>query len=138
MQILASAPRSLAAVSLGVSLRSHNVISALGAARQLSTLPAAIRPSLCGALVASTTAATQQRVQKIPAVFARGLKQNSAGTKDKNWVEKGDVTYAELKPETEAPSGVSHSLFNVDTAGTRMTKQRSLGRAAVNCNRKSR
>ncbi|KDN43910.1 Rhodanese-like protein [Tilletiaria anomala UBC 951] len=51
-------------------------------------------------------------IQLCAAASARGLRQarvlKSSATifsKDRSWVDKGEVTYDELKPETEAPSG---------------------------------
>ncbi|KAE8215793.1 hypothetical protein CF327_g945 [Tilletia walkeri] len=64
---------------------------------------------------ASTTTSTAPRRRLAPpslrtanAISVRGLHVSipaRSNNKDTSWVDQGEVTYAELKPETQAPSG---------------------------------
>ncbi|KAK0532995.1 hypothetical protein OC834_002278 [Tilletia horrida] len=57
----------------------------------------------------SSAAASSLRASAVlPAVRAAAARfhaSSRASEKDRSWVDKGVVTYAELKPETQAPSG---------------------------------
>lgn len=62
----------------------------------------AVRPSIAASIPVSSVSAVPRNAAD--QIQIRSLQSDA---KDTAWVKKGPVTYEELKPETQAPSGVS-------------------------------
>lgn len=79
-------------------------MSARSAARTLRVLPSALPRATLSARTATISRSALPRV--VPACLPRTFTTISARfSKDTTWQSKGTVKYAELKPETESPSG---------------------------------